>query len=198
MAPPPWIQRYVNFLHRRGWAAVLLFWVCVVGAGILGVVKTFENLKLKIEPIPGDANDLALRALSAHFPAVASRELTLVELRTADGSDVRLSSAARAAADRIGRFAAPYIASGLLASDSGAPLLACCSEPLPFVMTRRTPLIALRLCTRFLPRLLQAPAISTSPTRASPPSPPRSSPPPRAPPAPPLSPSCSSRPRATQ
>lgn len=121
VAPPAWIQSYVSILSRRGWLAVALFWLCVTVAGAAGAARTFGNLKLQIEAIPGDANDLAAQALRAHFPEVWRRQLTLVELRASDGTTAVTSSApVRAAADRLGRFAAPYVASGLISSDSAA------------------------------------------------------------------------------
>lgn len=126
-ARPSWIDAYVALLARRGWAFAL-FWLTLTAAGLLGVVNTFSNLKLQIEPIPGDANDVAASALRSHFPDAANRQLTLVELRatassSANGTtlaDITKLVSAREAADRLGRFAAPYIASGLISPDSGA------------------------------------------------------------------------------
>lgn len=74
----------------------------------------------QIEPIPGDANDLALKALFAAFPSAARQQLTLVELRTASGQNITGRADARVAVDRLSLFAEPYIASGFLSRDSGA------------------------------------------------------------------------------
>ena len=78
-------------------------------------------LRAQIEPITGDANDLARKALVANFPTRARSVTTTVMLTAADGvSPLAASPAARAASLRLAAFASPYIQSGLLAADSGA------------------------------------------------------------------------------
>lgn len=116
-ASPAFVKRYVAILsRRRGWAAVFLIWACVAAAGAFGAIRTFGNLRLQLDPIPGDANDLAARALGAHFPRPSSNDafFALVELRTADGSNITGLEAASASEDRLARFSEPFLASGLL------------------------------------------------------------------------------------
>ena len=142
-ASPPLLARYVRFLQR--WSAlVALSWLAIFAVGIVGVTRTFANLKLQargacqqpsttqrahaaappapqILPIAGDINSQARSALVSSFPALAVQENTLVMLHASDGrAQLATLPAARAAAAQLSAFAARGIATGLLSSDSGA------------------------------------------------------------------------------
>lgn len=116
----PWVVRYVSFLGSRvGLAVVLLFWAAVIGAGAYGALQTFASLRMQLDPFPGDANDLAAQALAAAFPGSSHDTLlVVVELRSADGSNITLSARARAAEHRLAAFAQPYLAMGLVSAGS--------------------------------------------------------------------------------
>ena len=116
--PPAWLVRYVAFLARYK-LLVLLFWAAVMGVGYLGLSRVFPALMLRISAVPGSADDVALRALEAAFPQVASAQTTAVLLQAPSGVDVTTSAAAHALASALSATAASYIASGLLSPSSG-------------------------------------------------------------------------------
>ena len=75
----------------------------------------------QIEPIKGDPNYLARKALELNFPQRARSVTTTVLITSADGvSPLATSPAARAASLRLAAFAAPYVTSGLLTPESGS------------------------------------------------------------------------------
>ena len=69
--------------------------------------------------MPGDANDVAHKALEASFPSVAATQTTVV-LLTASAGNITSLAAARNAAAQLAALGARYVAQGLLSADSGA------------------------------------------------------------------------------
>ena len=75
----------------------------------------------KIDAVPGSADDTALKALDNSFPGLAKHQPSSVVVYYSDGvTSVANSSAARAVAAAVSAVAPPYIANGLLTSDSGS------------------------------------------------------------------------------
>ena len=141
-----WVSRYVQLLQRPALrASLILLWLLVFAAGIVAVGPVFGNLRLQaraaarsrhrafrgrsrlmqalrlpiqVEPIRGDANDVAAAALRRTFPRVAASQTLSVLLRCAGGCAG--SGPARDAASRLAAAAAPYVADGTLLPSSGA------------------------------------------------------------------------------
>lgn len=117
---PVWLARYVRFLQwRPGRVLIICAWLAIVGAGLGGIRTVFASLKFEFDPIPGDVNDVAAKALRAAFPDLTKQSTTTVMLQSTDGSAIPMLPEARAVAERVAAAAAPHMVDGFLTPASG-------------------------------------------------------------------------------
>lgn len=84
-------------------------------------VNVFPSLKLTVDAVPGDVNEIAHSATRSAFTQADGFQSTIVLLTASDGvTNLTALPAARQVAERCSAVAGPYISSGLLTSDSGA------------------------------------------------------------------------------